>query len=283
MTSSVLPSVSLKVTVVTDPLSPLSSLVQTRRECGVTSMCFPKNSVVEASCLNTRLYLPPVRISASSDSRHMPIDFGTHHCLSSSGRVHASNTRRAGASKVRVTTSSRPDVRSTVVRFFVGTGSISLFSSIGFFLSFQCLDDRVQRLEACAPDKVVPRDPRRRFLQPAHAERAGPHAPDLLRGDEPRLFQDAHVLLHSRERHVKPVGKLRDRRVSTSEPLEHAASRGVGECGERGIEGGMRMLNHVVQYTRGPAACKSRLRGRASRYRASPDGRAHETRRQGSV
>ena len=151
-------------------------------------------------------------------------------------------------------TSSRSDVRSTVVRFFVGVGSISLFSTIDFFLSFQCLDHRVQRLEACAPEMVVPLDPRCRFLQSTHAERAGPHAPDLLRGDEPRLFQDAHVLLHSRERHVKRLGKIRDRRVCTSELLKNAASRGVGECGERGIEGGAWMLNHMVQYTRGPAA-----------------------------
>src|SRR5262245_52934598 len=262
MTSSVLPSVSLKVTVVTDPLSPLSSLVQTRRECGVTSMCFPKNSVVEASCLNTRRYLPPVRISASSDSRHMPIDFGTHHCLSSSGRVHASNTRRAGPLKVRVTTSSRSDFRSTVVRFVVGVVSISLCSTIDFFLSFQCLDNRVQRLEPCAPEMVVSLDPRCRFLQSTHAERAGPHAPDLLRGDEARLFQDADVLLHSRERHVKLLGQIRDRRVCTAELLENAASRGVGECGEGGVEGGVGILNHVVQYTRGPTARKRRLRVR---------------------
>src|SRR5262249_31030530 len=99
-------------------------------------------------------------------------------------------------------------------------------------------------------------------VRPPHAERAVPHAPDLLRGDEPRLFQDADVLLHSRERHVKLLGKIRDRRVCASELLKNAASRGVGECGERGIEGGVGMLNHVVQYTRGPAARKRRLRVR---------------------
>src|SRR5262245_55732469 len=115
----------------------------------------------------------------------MPIDLGTHHCLSSSGRVHASKTRRAGALKVRVTTSSRSDFRSTVVRFFVGVGSIALCSTIDFVLSFQCLENRVQRLKACAPEKVEPLDPRCRFLQSTHAERAGPHAPDLLRADEP--------------------------------------------------------------------------------------------------
>src|SRR6185295_8831507 len=99
-------------------------------------------------------------------------------------------------------------------------------------------------------EMVISLDPRGRFLQSTHAERAGPHAPDLLRGDEPRLFQDAHVLLHSRERHVKLLGKIRDRRVCTSELLKNAASSDVGQCGERGIEGGVRKLNHVVQYTR---------------------------------
>src|SRR5918995_4486199 len=179
MTSSVLSPFSSKVTVVTGPPSPPSSLVQTRRECGVTSIYLPRNSSgFEASWPNTKRYLPPTRTSISQDRRNMPIDFGTHHCLNSSGLVHASNTMRAGALKVRVTTSSRSDFRSTVVRFFLGVGSISLFSTIDFFLSFQCLDNHVQRLEACAPEMVVSLDPRCRFLQSTHAERAGPHAPD---------------------------------------------------------------------------------------------------------
>src|SRR5262249_9119288 len=57
----------------------------------------------------------------------MPIDFGTHHCFSSSGLVHASNTKRAGASKVRVPRNSTSDGRSRVVGFFIdmGTGSLS--------------------------------------------------------------------------------------------------------------------------------------------------------------
>src|SRR5678816_1288619 len=123
MTSSVLPPFSSKVTVVTGPASPPSSLVQTRRELGVTSMYLPKNSIgFEASLPNARRYLPPTRISISQESRDRPVDFGTHHRLNSSGLVHASNTRRAGPLMVRVTTSSRSDFRSTVVRFFMGVG-----------------------------------------------------------------------------------------------------------------------------------------------------------------
>src|SRR5205823_4679952 len=120
--------------VVTAPSS-LSSLVQTSREFGVTSMYLPKNSIgSEASLPNTRRYLPPTRTSISQESRDMPVDFGTHRRLNSSGLVHASNTMRAGPLKLRVTTSSRSDFRSTVVWFFMGAGSLSLLASIDHLL-----------------------------------------------------------------------------------------------------------------------------------------------------
>src|SRR6478736_5123740 len=159
MTSSVLPPFSSKVTVVTAPSS-LSSLVQTRRECGVTSMYLPKNAIgFEASWPNSKRYLPPTRTSISQESRDMPIDFGTHHRLISSGLVHASNTMRAGPLKVRVTTISRSDFRSTVVRFFMGLGSLTLFASINLLLPRQFLDHLVQLVEPCVPELAVPLDP----------------------------------------------------------------------------------------------------------------------------
>src|SRR5215510_11442156 len=145
MTTSVSPPFSSKVTVVTGPASPPSSFVQTRRECGVTSMYLPKNAMgFESPWPKTKRYWPPTRTSASQESRDTPNDFGTHHRLSSSGLVHASNTMRAGPLKVRVTTSSRSDFRSTVVRFFMGVGSISFPASIDFLLLFQFLDNLVQ-------------------------------------------------------------------------------------------------------------------------------------------
>src|SRR6266498_1217505 len=264
MTSSVLPPFSSKVTVVTGPPSPPSSLVQTRRECGVTSIYLPKNSSgFEASWPTTKRYLPPTRTSISQERRNMPIDFGTHHCLNSSGLVHASNTMRAGPLKVRVTTSSRSDFRSTVVRFFMGVGSLTLLASIDLLLPFQFLDNLVQLVEACVPELAVPLDPCRLFLQSAQAELAGPHAPDLLRGDEPRLLQDADMLLHAREGHVELLGKLRDRSICTPELLQNAASGGVRERGERGIEAGPGILNHMVQYiAHGLGPCKGRLSAR---------------------
>src|SRR5712675_1260619 len=148
MTSSVLPPFSSKVTVVTGPPSPPSSLVQTRRECGVTSLYVPKNAACESPCANSKQYLPPTRTSISQESRDIPSDFGTHHCLNSSGLVHASNTMRAGPLTVRVTTSSRSDFRSTVVRFFMDVGSLSLLAAIDLLLPFQFLNNHVQLVEA---------------------------------------------------------------------------------------------------------------------------------------
>src|ERR671931_932287 len=205
MTSNVLPSFSSKVTVVTEPSS-LSSLVQTRRECGVTSLYVPKNAACESPCANSKRYVPPTRTSISQVSRDIPIDFGTHHCLNSSGLVHASNTRRAGPLKVRVTTSSRSDFRSTVVRFFIGVASLSLLTSIDLLLPFQFFNNRVELVEACVPELAVSLDPCSFPLQSARAELACPDTPDLRGGDELSLLQDADVLPHAREGHVERFG-----------------------------------------------------------------------------
>src|SRR4029453_6140142 len=174
---------SSNVTVVTGPPSPPSSLVHTRREGGVTSRYVPKNATPSGS--NSRRYLPPTRTSISQERRDMSIDFGTHHCLNSSGVVHASNTMRAGALKIRVTTISRSDFRSTVVPFFMGGSSLSLLASIDFLLPFQLFDNLVQFVEACVPELAVPLEPRRLFLQSPRAEPAGPPAPDFFAVERP--------------------------------------------------------------------------------------------------
>jgi hypothetical protein len=49
---------------------------------------------------------------------------------------------------------------------------------------------------------------------------------------------------------VELLGKDRDRSVCTPELLQNAASGGVRKRGERGIEAGLRILNHPVHYIR---------------------------------
>ena len=56
------------------------------------------------------------------------------------------------------------------------------------------------------------------------------------------------MFLHAREGHVKPLGEGRDRSVRTPELLQNAASGGIRERAERGIEVALEILNHVVQY-----------------------------------
>src|SRR5690242_3060777 len=168
MTTSVLPSFSSNVTVVTAPSPPPSSLVHTRRDCGVTSTYLPKNATgSDPLWLNTNRYVPPTRTSSSQESSERPNDFGTHQRLNSSGLVNASKTMRAGPLTVRVTTSSRSDVRSTVVVFFIGMGSLSLFVSMDGFLPFQFFDNVVQLVEACVPQLAVTLQPGRFLVQSA--------------------------------------------------------------------------------------------------------------------
>ncbi len=94
---------------------------------------------------------------------------------------------------------------------------------------------------------MIPFDPRRRFLEAARADPAGPYATDLLGYDESRLFKNADVLLHAREGHVEPVGEGGDRGVLTAELLEYTTSRGVRQRGKSGVEVRLRILNHMVQ------------------------------------
>src|SRR5262245_15138936 len=112
-----------------------------------------------------RRYLPPVRTSISQDLSVMPIERGTHQRLNNSGLLQASNTRRGGASNIRVTTTSRSDFRSTVVRLFAAAALLS-FAPIDLLLAFQFFDDFVQRAKARVPELVVSLDPGRHFLQP---------------------------------------------------------------------------------------------------------------------
>src|SRR5689334_1784077 len=105
----------------------------------------------------------------------MPMERGTHHFLNSSGLDHASNTSRAGASNVRVTTTSRSDFFCTVVRW----GSLSFLATTGLLLSFEFVDDIVQRFEARVPHLAVTRDPLQLLLEPARPDAASTHAADL--------------------------------------------------------------------------------------------------------
>src|SRR5262245_38671771 len=175
---------------------------------------------------NASRYPPPTRASISHDTSVRPSDFGTHHCRKSSASVHASNTTSRGPSIVRVTTRSCSEVRSTLVRSWVGVASTALRESIVLLLPSSLRDDLLQLVEPCIPDPALLLDPRRLVLEPAWAEPTGPHPPDFLGRHEAGLFQDPDVLAHAGEGHVERLGQIRDRRVAPSEPLQHATAGG---------------------------------------------------------
>src|SRR5690606_37596395 len=133
----------------------------------------------------------------------------------------------AGALNVRLTTISRSEVRSTVVRCFWAVGSLTFFASMERSLPFQLLDHVVQPFEARLPELVIPCYPLCFLLQATSSELAGSHSPHFLSGDEPRVFQNDDVLLHAREGHVKLPREITDRGISASELLQNAAPRGV--------------------------------------------------------
>ncbi len=66
---------------------------------------------------------------------------------------------------------------------------------------------------------------------------------------------------------MEPLGKGCDRSVRTPELLQNAASGGVRERAERGIEVGLAILSHTVQYTTWVTACNGRLSALCSRRR----------------
>ncbi len=133
-------------------------------------------------------------------------------------------------------------------------------ASIQLLLPFQLFDDLVQLAEPRVPELVIPLDPRRHFFQSARADPAGAYAADFLRDDEPRLLEDADMLLHAREGHVELLGQVRDRRFRATQLLEDAAPGDVRQRGERGVEAGIRILNHMVQY---PTTGLRGMQGRA--------------------
>src|SRR2546430_15190859 len=112
----------------------------------------------------------------SHESSDMPTDFGTHQRLNNSGLLHASKTMCAGALNVRVTTSSRSDLRSTAVRFMAaGLPSFSL--GICLLLWFLVLDNLFQLVEACAPELAVALGSGGLFFPRAPGKAAGSCAP----------------------------------------------------------------------------------------------------------
>src|SRR5262249_25137695 len=118
----------------------------------------------------------------------------------------------------------------------------------GFSTCLELFDDAIQRVEPRIPYLAVARDPLDFLFATAWPDPAVAHATDLLGGHEAGQFEHADVLLHARQGHVEPAGKVGDRRVAARKLFEHATAGGVGQGRKRAVEVGVLIMNHMVQY-----------------------------------
>ena len=70
--------------------------------------------------------------------------------------------------------------------------------------------DPVQLVESLVPELAIALDPRHFCVKAPLTQCAGPHASNFLRGDEPRVLQDADMLLHAGQGHVELGGEVGD-------------------------------------------------------------------------
>jgi hypothetical protein len=89
------------------------------------------------------------------------------------------------------------------------------------------------------------RDPRERVAHRHGVQRRTPHASFLFDHREAGALQHAHVLGDGGKRHGEARGELADGAIAGSETREDIATRGIGEGGERVVEG-FGMVNHMV-------------------------------------
>src|SRR5689334_15082627 len=106
-------------------------------------------------------------MSSSHDASVAPSDRGTHHCRNTAASLHARRPRRAGASTVRVTTTSVSDAFVTLVFLSVSVG-------IRLLLLLEVFEHVIQRVEPRVPQLAIAEDPLHLVLQPGRADPAGP-------------------------------------------------------------------------------------------------------------
>ncbi|HXT16260.1 MAG TPA: hypothetical protein VN706_11560 [Gemmatimonadaceae bacterium] len=91
-------------------------------------------------------------------------------------------------------------------------------------------------------------DPLERGAHGCGCEANAADASVALHVGEPGTPQHVHVLRDGRERHVEAGGELLDRALAQREPGQDFAPRGIGQCTERGVQGVLVMVNHMVYY-----------------------------------
>src|SRR5690242_11283082 len=117
---------------------------------------------------------------------------GAHQRRTSSGRVQASKTMRAGARKVREITTAQSPSSSTEVSF--SGGSFRFFSAILLLLLHELLEELVHLVETRGPELAVALEPVVDLPERLGAELVEPLLRARLHVHQPGLLEHAQVL-----------------------------------------------------------------------------------------
>jgi len=111
-------------------------------------------------------------------------------------------------------------------------------------------------VELRLPEPAVLLDPARgEFHGPGHQAAAADATLFRMR-HQPRPLEHAEMFVDAGEGHAEWTRQIRERRVARGQSGEDRPARGVGERGERDVEGEIVRLNHMVKFTEGPSRVK---------------------------
>src|SRR5207249_7688434 len=167
---------------------------------------------------------PPGRTSISQKGVVKPC--GPHQRARCSGSVQALKTRRRGASKTRVMTSSRSSVWVAAL----------VLASTCLPLLFQLVQIILQAVKALLPEAAVVLQPVGGVFERPCPEPAGPPLCLATARDQTGALEHLEVLRDGGKAHLERAGQLRDRSLARGEARKDCAPRGIGEGGESGAE-----------------------------------------------
>ena len=121
-------------------------------------------------------------------------------------------------------------------------------------------------VELPLPEHALVGDPRRSFLERTGHETEDVAPPLAAAFEESRALEHSQVSRDGGKRDVHRFGEYARRRGVAREPGEKRAARGIGECGKRGVERRLVIINHMVN-NRGCARRRKRKRIMAFGYR----------------
>ena len=117
-----------------------------------------------------------------------------------------------------------------------------------------------QGVEPRIPESFVSRQPRGGNADALGRQHAAHNPAFLVAGDQAGLFEHAHVLHESDERHAVWCGELTDAAGAVDQRFKGAAARRVRERAEHKVQPSILKLNHKVKL-RWPQGLRSTPRG----------------------